>query len=336
MDAPRYPCQPIHSLKALSLALGEPVALLENLAKRGANLYRSVPQKKKDGTTRDTYDAYEPLKRIQRKIVDRLLARVSFPEYLHGGIKDPSAPRSIYSNANPHGHARHLVLQDISDFFPSISSDHVYQVFRELFGFGDDVSRCLALLTTRQGAVPQGASTSSYLANLLFWDIEPAVVAQLDSQGLRYSRFADDITISSAHELNSSQLREVIALVTNMLTAKGCHQKRSKLHVRKRGQTIRGKDGFVPLTVTGLTVFNSVPGITKAERKNIRAAVREVEEKAALGTPWLELEPLCRKVMGRIGRLIACKHPDGQRLKERVMALKGNAVTAPVTSQSTS
>ena len=28
-----------------------------------------------------------------------------------------------------------------------------------------------------------------------------------------------------------------------------------------------------------------------------------------------------RRVMGRIGRLIACGHPDGQRLKSRVRAL---------------
>lgn len=322
MDAPSYPHKPIHSLKALALALGEPVVLLESLAKRSPKLYRHVPQTKKDGSSRNTYDAHEPLKRVQRKIVDRLLAHVSFPVYLHGGIKDPSVPRSIYSNAQTHGHARHLVLLDIKDFFPSISSEHVCQLFKGLLGFGDDVSRLLAQLTTLQGAVPQGASTSSYLANLLFWDVEPAVVARLESQGLRYSRFADDITISSAHELNSSLLREVVALVTNMLAAKGCRQKRSKLHVRKRGQTVRGKDGFAPLTVTGLSVFNSAPGITKAERKNIRAAVREVEVMAAMGTPCHELEPFCRKVMGRIGRLIACKHPDGQRLKERVMALK--------------
>src|SRR5690606_2041503 len=117
MDAPHYPYKPIRSLKALSLALGEPVALLQSLAKRGSNLYRYVPQTKKNGTVRHTYDAYQPLKAIQRKIVDRLLARVRFPEYLHGGIKDPISRRSIYSNARMHGKAKTILLQDIEDFF---------------------------------------------------------------------------------------------------------------------------------------------------------------------------------------------------------------------------
>lgn len=46
MEAPLYPHRPIYSLKALSLALAEPEALLVAIAKRGSNLYRYVPQKK--------------------------------------------------------------------------------------------------------------------------------------------------------------------------------------------------------------------------------------------------------------------------------------------------
>lgn len=171
MEAPLYPFKPIHSMKALSLALAEPVTLLNSLGKRSGNLYRHVPQKKKDGSTRDTYDAYEPLKPIQRKIVDRLLVRVRYPEYLHGGIKDQAHPRSIYSNAQVHGRAKTVVLQDIKDFFPSIKMAHVQQIFSGIFGFSDDVAEVLAMLTTRDGVVPQGASTSSYLANLVFWDV---------------------------------------------------------------------------------------------------------------------------------------------------------------------
>jgi hypothetical protein len=213
MNAPRYPYKPIHSLKALSLALGEPAELLMSLAKRSSNLYRHVPQTKKDGSVRHTYDAYEPLKSIQRKIVDKFLARVLYPDYLHGGIKDSNARRSIYSNARMHGKARTILLQDIKDFFPSISVLHVKQIFTGLFGFSDDVSQVLALLTTRSGVVPQGASTSGYLANLVFWDIEPALVTCLRTRGLTYSRFADDITISSMKPLERLVLKELVGVL---------------------------------------------------------------------------------------------------------------------------
>ncbi|WP_124334440.1 reverse transcriptase family protein [Pseudomonas chlororaphis] len=328
MEAPHYPFKPIYSMKALSLTLGEPAELLESLAKRSSNLYRYVPQTKKDGTPRDTYDAYEPLKAIQRKIVDRLLARVRFPAYLHGGIKDPVQPRSIYSNARIHAHAQCVVLQDIKDFFPSIKTQHVQQLFVGLFGFSEEVASILALLTTRNGVVPQGASSSSYLANLVFWDIEPILVAKLNAQGFNYSRFADDITITSIKQHNPSALTDIVSAVTNMLAQKGCYQKRSKLHVRKRGQAVLSKNGFEPLTVTGLTIFNAVPGIPKAERKAIRAMVKQLEDQATQGVTWMQLESFFRRAMGRVGRLIASGHPDGERLKQRLHVLKAHSQVA--------
>lgn len=322
MDAPHYPYKPVHSLNALSLALGEPIALLQSLAKRASNLYRPVPQKKKDGTIRDTYDAYEPLKRVQRKIVDRFLTPVRYPDYLHGGIKDMKNRRSIYSNARVHGKAKTILLQDIKDFFPSITIHHVHHIFSGCLGFSPEVSQLLAQLTTRNDIVPQGASTSGYLANLVFWDVEPSLVVRLRRQGLVYSRFADDITISAARTLEPSALTELVAAVTSMLAEKGCYQKRSKLHVRKRGQTILAASGYDPLTVTGLSVFNEMPALPKAERKAIRAAVKELEDLVHQGAAWNEIEPRLRTAMGRVGRLIACGHPDGERYKLRLTTLR--------------
>lgn len=321
MDAPVYPLKPIYSLRSLSKALGEPVSLLQSLAKRRSNLYRYVPQVKKDGTARHTYDAYEPLKQVQRRIVDQILVRVVFPEYLHGGIRDVTKRRSIYSNAGPHGMAKHLVLQDIRDFYPSIRITHVQNTFEKLFGFSPEVSQLLAELTTYNEAVPQGASTSSYLANLVFWDLEPALVFQLNKMGLNYTRFADDITISSIQVIPKEQITQIISMVTRMLALKGCFQKRKKLHIRKRGQRIQENNEFEPLTVTGLTVFNSTPGVPKRERKAIRAAVKQIEDQASTGVPWEILAPMVRKTMGRVGRLIACSHPEGEKLKQRLQAL---------------
>lgn len=82
------------------------------------------------------------------------------------------------------------------------------------------------------------------------------------------------------------------------------------------------KVGYEPLTVTGLSVFNEVPSLPKAERKAIREAVKQAEDQASQGARWAELEPKFRSLMGRVGRLIACGHPDGERYKLRLKALK--------------
>ncbi|MBC3422317.1 reverse transcriptase family protein [Pseudomonas sp. RW3S2] len=321
MDALHYPHSPIYSVSALARALGEPTERLIALAKRGSRLYRYVPQTKKDGKTpRHTYDAHEPLKTIQRKIVDRILSKISYPCYLQGGIKDVHAPRSIYANARVHAGSKSIILQDIADFFPSITVAHVRQVFSKLLGFSDEVSELLADLVTREGQVPQGASTSSYLANLVFWDIEPALAERFNAKGLRYSRFADDITVSSKTDMPQEVATLVIGSVTWMLGQKGCRPKRSKLHVRKRGQALISGDKVDAVTITGLVVDGSSPSLPKKERMAIRTAVKQLEDSARdwVGGPPLEMQKDIQRLMGRIGRLIACGHPEGLRLKARV------------------
>jgi hypothetical protein len=325
MEAPSYPFKPIHSAQALALALGESEVLLERLAVRANRMYRYVPQEKKGkpGETRDTYDAYEPLKRVQRKLVDRILSRAIFPGYLHGGIRDLKSPRSIHSNAAVHAGARFIILQDIRNFYPSISKYHVEALFSGLFGFGSTVSALLAAICSREGNTPQGASTSGYIANLLFWDVEPKIAQDLLDQGFGYSRFADDITISCGHEPSSDELSSIVSKVTGMLASKGCHQKRTKLHMRLRGQGIKSHNNtFQPVTVTGLSVFNSAPGLTKLERKRIRSAVRALEIVSKSTSDWATLQLQYHRAIGRVGRLLACGHPDGKTLKDRLNAVK--------------
>lgn len=322
MDAPTYPFKPIHSLQALALALGESERLLERLAIRADRMYRHVPQEKK-GKKRDTYDAHEPLKRVQRKLVDRVLSKAIFPAYLHGGIRDLKSPRSIHSNATVHAGARFVILQDIRNFYPSILESQVDALFRGLFGFGASVAALLSSICTREGSAPQGASTSGYIANLVFWDVEPKIVKDLLDRGFQYSRFADDITISCSREPSSSELSGIVSTITGMLAAKGCHQKRTKLHMRVRGQGIKTDEAtFQPVTVTGLSVFNSTPSLTKLERKRIRSAVRELEVISESMPDWAVLEPMYHRAMGRVGRLLACGHPDGEALKARLNVVK--------------
>ncbi|BAP44744.1 RNA-directed DNA polymerase [Pseudomonas sp. StFLB209] len=317
MDAILYHCRPIYSLKSLALALGESVEFLGWLACQADSLYRPVQLVKKDGTPRYAYDARADLKKVQRKIVDRILARVVYPKYLHGGIKDADFRRSIYSNANLHTGAKSYIVQDISNFFPSISFAKVYDVFSLFFNFGHVVAHLLTRLVTRAGVVPQGASTSSYLANLVFWDVEPEVVLGLKEKGFCYSRFADDITVSSPSALSADEKTEIVTKVTGMLARKGFKQKRSKMHVLKKGQAIALSNGkYEPALITGLSISGPKPVITKKERNRIRGLVKNYQALIDMGRPDSELEKVFHKVMGQVGRIIACGQAEGAELKK--------------------
>ena len=323
MELAHYPCSPIYSIKALSLMLGEQTSDIERVALKSSGLYRSVPQLKKNGEPRETYDAYEPLKKIQKKIATRILNRISYPHYLHGGIRDKNSPRSIYSNSQVHLGNSFILLLDVENFYPSITSGHVKTIFKDFLGFSDKVSFLLSELLTKDGKVPQGACTSSHLANLAFWDVEPKIYSYLSELGFSYSRFADDITISSKHEADARTITNIVSKVVGMLASKGCKLKRSKFHVRRRGQSLRLKDKTVPLTVTGLSIFNTHrASITQADRNSIRSSVKKLEVLARSGCEWSILEKVYNKTMGQVGRLIACHHLEGARLKSRMRVIK--------------
>ena len=109
----------------------------------------------------------------------------------------------------------------------------------------------LTQLTTYKKAVPQGASTSSYISNLIFWDKEPQLESQLRQQGFLYSRYVDDITISADKFVDKQKQKFVITTqVYGMLRSIDVKPNRSKT---KRGvQTRTGK-----MIVHNLNIHNS-------------------------------------------------------------------------------
>jgi RNA-directed DNA polymerase len=65
------------------------------------------------------------------------------------------------------------------------------------FGFNDRVATILARITTFNDGLPQGATTSPIIANLIAHNLDKRLVEIAISERLRYSRYADDITFSS-------------------------------------------------------------------------------------------------------------------------------------------
>ena len=66
------------------------------------------------------------MKRVQRKILDAIVARIPTHEACHGFTKG----RSIVTNATPHVGARVVLRVDLADFFPSIHFRRVEGLFR--------------------------------------------------------------------------------------------------------------------------------------------------------------------------------------------------------------
>lgn len=63
--------------------------------------------------------------------------------------------------------------------------------------FPPKVSNILSELSTKEGFLVQGSPLSGEIANLVFYQNEPKLVKYCQEQGLRYTRYYDDIHISS-------------------------------------------------------------------------------------------------------------------------------------------
>lgn len=310
--SPIYPHKPIIDSQRLGLLLNVPVERLYYLASNNDSLYREVEVEKKDGSPRLTFDAMPELKVVQQKIVKKILQKVIFPRYLHGGIRDLNFPRDQLSNAAQHVAAQTLILDDIADFYPSISEKTVFNIWLHVFRFTPDIAELMTQLTTYQGAVPQGAKTSSYLANLAFWDVEGELVEKLKLNGLTYSRFVDDVSVSAPLKIQNKMKTRIRADVYGMMASKNCSPKRTKSQILYKGQQLK---------VTGLVTNSTSPAVEKKERRRIRAAVHELEGAAKTDGATESNQQKWRKTNGRVERLVRMKHPEGNKYKLRLNIL---------------
>lgn len=309
ISQPFYNAKAILSLNALSSALGFESELLAELASNADKYYRlAKPISKADGTIRQPFDATEPLKEVHRRIKDRILCHLSFPYYLTGSLKGTS----YRVNAALHAGARIVICEDIEGFFPATSATVVFDVWRHLCGFSEDVARQLTKLTTKEGMLPQGAITSSYLANLAFWRYEPLLHDAMFSLGIQYSRYVDDLTVSSKQFLSATQQTEVIAQLYGMLRKLGYRAKRRKHEVFTSRRQMK----------TTKLVMNCRPALPGRERAAIRAAVFQLEQRVASGEAGEELYKVLNSVAGRVGKLKSFHEPQGEALMRRVRNIR--------------
>lgn len=282
---PIYSHDPIGSLESLSKALGVTV---EDLVRAANNqhlcIHPNTPQIKPNGKIRETFTFVDPLDDIHKRILATLLKKVVYPPYLSGSLKGTD----YIADARAHSHAASVIKEDVVDFFPSTSQEVVRSIWKGLFNFPDDVADILTRLTTYDGAIPQGARTSPYLANLALWRREPAVVMALQSYGFVYTRYVDDIIVSSRHKMTNAQKTLVIRAIFGLLKFHGLRPSRRKHDIMSHGRKPnekgpKGQPLSRGLYVHGLKVQHGRVIYSKDRRRNLRAECHSLIRSIELG-----------------------------------------------------
>lgn len=190
------------------------------------------------------------LELLQKNISTAIANNVEFPEYVQGFIRK----RSIISNAKQHLAKKYIFSIDIKDFFESIPYDKVVLAFQNI-GCNIDVAKSLSKICTLNNFLPQGASSSPIVANLVCKKLDSDLCCLGQKYSACYTRYADDITFSGD---TFPQLAEIeLILKSNDFSINN-----GKVRTMKRGHN---------QYVTGLTVFDSVsPRVPRKIKKTLR------------------------------------------------------------------
>ncbi len=246
----------IDSRRTLAEYIGVDESLITWMIREKSKHYRTYSLEKKRGWRRiDAPRTY--LKVVQHWILDNILANCSFHESVHGFVPG----RSPLTNARSHVGCKEVLNVDIQNFFGSINRLMVEKMYADL-GYSPKVASDLMELTTFDGRLPQGAPTSPYLANLYLTDFDEELVALL-ADTAAYTRYADDLTISSTGKLN----REPIEIIIELLKARGLKLNRDKTKWMSSGDRFE-------ITGYSLSAFVQKP---KYWRKNARALLHQAE-----------------------------------------------------------
>ena len=204
MERTRYAPINLLSLSDLEYRLGESREYLRTLAEY-ANAHYSPfkcmkPPKPfqrptgKPPKLRDIDNPSDELKQVQRKICKRLLDHLATPDFLYGAVRG----RTIHDFAALHNGAELVVKMDIKNYYPSVTNDHVYRVWRIELGCSRVVANLLTRLTTFERHLPQGAPTSSVLANIYLASVFGPILLRSKELSVKRGAFVDDIVFSGA------------------------------------------------------------------------------------------------------------------------------------------
>lgn len=118
-------------------------------------------------------------------------------------------------------------------FFPSITERRVKKIFQYYLCFSEEVSHLLASLCCYRETVIQGSPVSGFLANLVFFDKEPEVVQFFIKKNYRYTRYYDDIVVSSSVDINKNDISIIKDVIYGMLIGLGFRPNRDKSKIER-------------------------------------------------------------------------------------------------------
>lgn len=177
--------------------------------------------------------------------------------------------RSVVDNAAAHVGMNYVLNLDLKDFFPSIHQARVWARLQlEPFNFPKDIANLVAGLCCMKAkdddgndiyVLPQGAPTSPLITNAICDKMDRRLLGLTKKYGVKYTRYADDITFSSMHNVYAKD-GEFMGELRSIIESQNFTLNEAKTRLQKAGSRQE---------VTGLTVCEK-PNVSRYYVRNIR------------------------------------------------------------------
>jgi len=235
--------------------------------------------------------------RVLQQRLQYLLSEIDLPEYMHGGVKG----RSPLTNARLHVGKAAVLNFDIKQFFPSVKPRYVYKMFYKHLRFPADVAHWLTKLVTFKDQLPQGAPTSTVVANLVILPLCRRLKILSSKHNSNYGQFVDDGTLSGPLYLENLRI-----LIEKIIRQEG-FQASPKPHKRKT------RHYWEEQVVNGVRVNKRI-GVPQDKLYQIQEQIRSLQT----FSPNASFEKEYRSVRGRITWAMSLDNKKGRELNQQL------------------
>jgi len=162
--------------------------------------YTTFKIPKRKGGYREICAPNAYLKELQQEVLKTFTKELRFLPHnaAHGFTKKRNCKTSL--QVHQAVGSRWFLKLDIKDFFPNTTSALLLEAMKHVYPFcllGVYEKDLIIKVCTREGATPQGAPTSPMLTNMVMVANDVAITKYCKEHHLVYTRYADDILISS-------------------------------------------------------------------------------------------------------------------------------------------
>lgn len=210
--------------------------------------------------------------------------------------------RSVVTNAEKHKGMNYVLNLDMKDFFPSIEQPRVWKRLQlKPFEFPVTIANVIAGLVSMRETrempdgskknfyvLPQGSPTSPIITNMICDNLDRRLGGLAKRFGLNYTRYADDITFSSMHNVYQKD-GEFFNELYRLIAGQGFTVNEKKTRLQKLG----GRQ-----EVTGIIVSNKL-NVTQEYVRDIRN-ILYIWDRYGYGVAYAKFFPKYKQEKGHV------------------------------------